>query len=110
MADHLKLGRFVMRMCAGPTRIFNPPLPCGVVSSYKNILAPVGHVIHITGLDDEVNTLIRSVTDKDELTYQQVHEAFPLQRHRDVPRSIPDPVYYGIRELHNHLFQPKLQK
>jgi hypothetical protein len=106
MAEHLKLGRFVMRMCAGATRIFNPPLPCGVVSSYTNIWAPVGHIIHVAGLEDCANELIRPITDKDELTYQQIHEEFPLRRNRDVPNFIPDAVYSGVRALHNHLLTP----
>jgi hypothetical protein len=103
MADHLKLGKFVMRTCGGATRLFNPPLACGVVSSYKNIWAPVGRVIHVAGLDDDDNKFIRPVTDKDELTYDEIYEEFPLQRHRNVPKFVPNPLYFGVRALHNHI-------
>ena len=89
---------------------FNPPLPCGVVSSYKNIWAPVGHVIQVVGLEEDANKLIRSVTDQDELTYQDIHEKFPLQRHRNVPSFIPDPVYSGARGLYNHLLDTSIVK
>ncbi|HVN10916.1 MAG TPA: hypothetical protein VMT69_02400, partial [Kineosporiaceae bacterium] len=47
MADHLKLGSFVMRTCASLSREFNPPLPFGVVSSHRNIHAAVGRIVNV---------------------------------------------------------------
>jgi hypothetical protein len=102
MATHLKLGKIIMRSCARTTRRFNPPLPVGVVSSFHNILAPVGHVISVVGLNDEANSLIRPVTASDELTYDEICEQFPLQRDRAVRGSIPDGVYITARDIYNH--------
>jgi hypothetical protein len=100
MASHLKLGRFVVRSCGGMTRIFNPPLGYGVVSSHQNIWAPVGFVISVKGLDDPVNQLIRPITRTDELTREDILSQFPLQRLRDVPEFIPDALYVGARAVH----------
>jgi hypothetical protein len=101
MATHLKLGNIIMRSCAGTTRRFNPPLPVGVASSFHNILAPVGHVISVVGLDDEANELIQPVTASDELTYDEICEQFPLQRNRAVKGSVPDGAYITAREIYN---------
>ncbi|WP_270889818.1 hypothetical protein [Pedococcus sp. 5OH_020] len=100
MADHLKLGKFVMRSCGGMTRIFNPPLGYGVVASHRDILAPVGLAISVVGLDDPVNDFIRPVTETEQLTREDILSQFPLQRLRDVPEFIPDSVYVGARALH----------
>jgi hypothetical protein len=106
MASHLKLGRFVVRSCGGMTRIFNPPLGYGVVTSHRNIWAPVGFVISVEGLDDPVNELIRPITDTDELTREDILSQFPLQRLRDVPEYIPDAVYVGARAVHSFFNDP----
>jgi hypothetical protein len=106
MASHLKLGRFVVRSCGGMTRIFNPPLGYGVVSSHRNIWAPVGFVISVEGLDDPVNELIRPITDTDELTREDILSQFPLQRLRDVPEFIPDALYVGARAVHSFFNDP----
>ena len=109
MATHLKLGRITMRVCGGTPRRFNPPLPCGAASSYSNIWAPVGHLIHVAGLDDPVNDLIRPVTDADELSYDQIKEKFPLERNWDVPSSLPDGIYVGARQVYNHFLNPDMR-
>jgi hypothetical protein len=101
MAQHLKLGNFTMRTCGGTPRIFNPPLPYGVVRSHRNIMAAVGQVISIVGLDDPANELVKPITESDELTYDEVKKQFPLQRLRKVPEAVPDVLYYGIRAFHN---------
>jgi hypothetical protein len=106
MADHLKLGRFVMRSCGGTTRVFNPPLGYGVVSSHANILAPVGYVISLVGLEDPVNELIRPVTQLDELSREDVLHHFPLQRLRDVPDFVPDTAYVLARSVRFHFSDP----
>lgn len=101
MSQHLKLGKFVMRTCGVTPRLFNPPLPYGVVASHRDILAPVGKVISVVGLEDPANDLIRPITQSDELTYEEIRTMFPLQRMRQVPGFIPDAVYYSARALHN---------
>ena len=106
MADHLKLGPFVMRTCAGLTREFNPPLGFGVVNSHRNIRAAVGRVLSVVGLEDEQNDLIRPVTDKDVLTYDDIKEQFPLQRQRNVPAIVPDRAYVAARALYAHGSDP----
>lgn len=106
MADHLKLGQFVMRCCGGMTRIFNPPLGYGVVSSHRNVLAPLGLAISVVGLEDPVNDLIRPITTTDELSRDDILEQFPLQRLRQVPEFVPDAVYVGARAIHNRFSYP----
>jgi hypothetical protein len=101
MSQHLKRGTFVMRTCGGTPRLFNAPLPYGVMASHRSISAPVGNVISIVGLDDPANELIRPVTDSDELSYDDIKRQFPLQRLRPVPGYVPDVVYCGSRALHN---------
>lgn len=106
MADHLKLGRFVARSCGGATRIFNVPLGYGVASSHRDIWAPVGYVISVEGLEDPANELIRPVTDKDELTREDILSLFPLQRLRPVPGYVPDALYVGARAVHSLFNDP----
>lgn len=106
MADHLKLGQFVMRCCGGMTRIFNPPLGYGVVSSHRSVLAPLGLVISVVGLEDPVNDLIRPITTTDELSRDDILEQFPLQRLRHVPEFVPDAVYVGARAIHDRFSDP----
>ena len=103
MAEHLKLGSFTMRTCAVTPRLFNAPLPYGVVSSHRNISAAVGKVISVVGLDDPTNELIKPITESDELSYNEIKKQFPLQRMRNVSGSIPDVVYYGARAIHNKI-------
>ena len=106
MADHLKLGRFVMRTCAGLGREFNPPLAFGVVSSHRNIHAAVGRVIRVVGLDDEENELIRPITHREALSRHDIMEEFPLQRQRHVPGILPDRAYVAARALQFCLHDP----
>lgn len=101
MSQHLKLGTFVMRTCGGTPRIFNAPLPYGVVKSHRNILAPVGRVISLVGLSDPANDFIKPITDLDELTYEEIRAQFPLRRLRNVPGFVPDGLYSSARALHN---------
>lgn len=101
MAPHLKLGKFTMRTCAGVSRVFNAPLPYGVVSSHRNILAAVGKVISLVGLEDPANELIKPITESHELTYEEIKTRFPFQRGPKVPESVPDVLYHGARGLRN---------
>lgn len=104
MATHLKLGKFVMYTCCEYTRVFNPPLPSGVVSSHRNIRAPLGLGIYATGVDDN-EPLMLPVSDQDELTYDQIKERFPLQRHSDALSQLPDAAYLAARGVYNYVLQ-----
>lgn len=104
MATHLKLGKFMMYTCCECTRDFNPPLPSGVVSSHRNIYAPLGRGIYATGVQDN-EPLMQCVTEADELTYSQIKEEFPLQRHRDVLPQMPDAAYLAARGVYNYVLQ-----
>jgi hypothetical protein len=109
MSTHLKLGKFVMYTCGGFYREFNPPLASGVVSSYRNILAPIGLGIKAVGM--QVNEpLIQPVTTKDELDYEEIKRLYPLQRERVVPPVVPDPAYVAVRGLYNRYLNRELQE
>jgi hypothetical protein len=108
MANHLKTGNFVMRVCGIATRRFNPPLPAGVVTSFRNIWAPAGKYLYVAGLDDPANELIRPITGEETLGYDQISEKFPLQRNWDVPAVVPDAVYDVARTIYNNNFNAHL--
>jgi len=107
MTTHLKLGNFVMLQCGGFDREFNPPLGCGVVSTYANIYAPVGQGRYATDIEG-VEVPIIQVTTEEELTYDQIKELFPLQRKRNVPPAVPDPAYVAARGIYNRFLNPHL--
>lgn len=104
MATHLKLGKFVMYTCCECTRVFNPPLPSGVVGSHRNIRAPLGRGIYATGIQDN-EPLMQPVATYDELTYEQIKELFPLQRHGDTLSHVPDTAYLAVRSVYNYVLQ-----
>lgn len=109
MTTHLKLGRFIMYTCGGFYREFNPPLASGVVSTYRNIVAPTGLGITASGM--RVNEpLMQPITTEDELDYDEVKRLFPLQRERLVPPVVPDPAYVAVRGVYNRYLNRELQQ
>ncbi|HET6924577.1 MAG TPA: hypothetical protein VFH39_01990 [Candidatus Saccharimonadales bacterium] len=100
MATHLKLGKFVMLQCGSFDRQFNPPLGSGVVSSYANIWGAAGRLRYTTDAEG-IDAPIEPVTTEDELSYDEVKRAFPLQRNREVSGSVPDPAYVAVRGVYN---------
>lgn len=93
-ADHLKLGKFVQRTCAKPKRRLSVPLGLFAVSEHRNVLAPVGHYFAPTDLNHPDNDLIRPVTTKRRLSYDDIKSQFVI--------DTADAVAVGI--LVNQLF------
>jgi len=98
-ATHLKLGKVVMLTCAVRDREFNVPFASGAVRSYSNIYAPMRHPIFANGIMQDL-PLVEPVTLHDELSYERVKEAYPLERNRNMP-GVPDHVYTLARSAYN---------
>jgi len=75
MADHLK-ERFVQRFCGYYVRRLNVPLGLFAVSDHRNVFAPAGSSFMPVDLKDKQNALIKPVTNKPRLTYQDIKDCF----------------------------------
>jgi hypothetical protein len=102
MATHLKLGKFVALHCGGYYRQFNPPLAAGVQSSYRDIIASLGRGRYATG-DWEEET--EPATTKDELTYEEVRELYPMRKRQGIPDAA-DAAYVALRGIREQMRNP----
>lgn len=80
MADHLKAGSFIQRVCGTLPRSFNAPIGLLAVQSHNLVEAPVGNRFMPKDLADEQNGLIRPVTDLGRMEYMDIKREFPQRR------------------------------
>lgn len=104
MANHLKLGKFVMYSCCGFMRAFNPPLAAGIMNSHADIVAPTGQGIHATGMQDN-EALMKPVTTEENLTYDAIKQLFRTPPPEDIPAMVPEAAYMAARGVYHHLIR-----
>ena len=80
MADHLKTGSFIQRMCGTTPRKLNVPLGLMVVSEHRNVLAPLGESFAPQDTADPQNELVKPVTRLARMEYADIKRDFPQQK------------------------------
>lgn len=86
MADHLKTGRVVQRVCAALPRDLNVPIGLLVVSDHRNVHALVGQSVTSEGLAEFTQVGLLPVTSLARMEYADVKSEFPKQKLSPVSR------------------------
>ncbi len=105
MANHLKLGQFVMLQCGRYKAGLNVPLGVGVVKSHADIFGALGRSRFTTDVDF-VEAPVVPITTEPELSYEYITDEFRVERNRNVPDVVPDTAFVVIRDFWNHRFNP----